>query len=422
MRTKRFFVLLSLSAFLMVNFSCSEDDNDDLELVSPAFTVSVSPDNSALYTFENITPNKQIAFSFWKFSEGATQVRDNPDGTVEFQYNSSGTKVVTLTMVGDNNTFQASQTIEVTVPDVEVENPTNEANLLLNAYLTEGSGDDFTNWGKYNGASRMVEETNETLIGGRAMKVVNPSDGQEYETQFVSDPVATVVGEVYTASMWVKGDPVSVRFSTKPDGTAQYQGGQTVTSDWQQISWTITANEPMTNISLDLGLNAGTFYVDVIEFVPGDTAPPLPTTTENLVLNGDLEAGSGNDFTNWGKYNGADNMTQETSDVYEGARALKVSVPADGLEYETQFVSDPVATVVGDVYTISMWIKGDGGNVRYSTKPDATAQYAGGYAVTLEWTQYSWEFTANEPLTNISLDMGLEAGNFVVDKIELTKN
>jgi hypothetical protein len=397
-------------------WSCSEDE-EVIELTQPTFTITVSPEDSSVYYFENTTANKDEFYNYWEFELAGKKVAD-VDGVVTYKYKTDGPKMVTLTMVSAVTSMQTFESITVTVPIVDDDYPTNPENILLNGYLVEGEGNDFTNWGKYNGGDR-ITATDDALIGGRAMKVSNDAAGNPWDAQFVSDAVATSVGEEYTISFWGKGSGQVVRFSTKPDATAKYGPDFTLTSDWAQYSWTIIANEPMTQVALDMGASMGTFVIDVIEVVPGGSAYPLPSN-DSLVLNGGLEEGDGNDFTYWGKYNGADRMTAETTDVYAGSRAMKVSNDADGNAWDTQFVSDAATTEVGATYVASFWAKGTG-TVRFSTKPDASAKYGPDYVLTSAWTQYSFVFIANEPMTNISLDMGAKMGTFIIDNIKLEK-
>lgn len=143
---------------------------------------------------------------------------------------------------------------------------------------------------------------------------------------------------------------------------------------------------------------------------------------QNLLANGNLEAGEGDEFENWGKWNGGDRMTAETNDVYQGARALKVVNPSAGNEWDTQFVSDAAITEVGGTYTVTFWIKGDEGTVRVSTAADAGNQYGPNLTVSSEWQQYSWEITANDVATRIILDMGSSAATYIVDDIKLIAN
>lgn len=403
-------------------WSCSEDEAVNA-LPEPTFTVTQSQDNPNLYYFENTTPNKEDYYSFWKFTDDGGRVIDEP-GFVEYEYTTVGVNnnLVTLSMVGVDNGREASTIVVSDIEEVIVAPPSATGNLLLNGDLELGNGDDFTNWGKWNGPGNMTAETVDVLGGSRALLVTNPADAAEWQVQFVSDEVATTVGETYTISFWVKGDAADVRASTKPDATAHYGAFYTATTEWTQYATTFDAVEPLTRVSLDIGLNAGTFIIDDIALVEGTV--PLSNTPPvvNLVVNGDLELGSGDDFDNWGKWNGPNNMTEETTEVHGGSRALKIVNDADAAEWQVQFVSDEIATEVGASYTITYWVKGDAVDVRASTKPDATAHYGDFYTVTADWTQYSTTFDAVEPLTRVSLDIGLNAGTFYIDDIVLVQN
>ncbi len=292
-------------------------------------------------------------------------------------------------------------------------------NLLLNGDLELGSGDDFDNWGKWNGADRMIEETTDIYEGARALKLINPEDGDPWSAQFVSDVVTLEVGELYTISMQIKGESNGgiVRFSTN-EGTSQYGPNYTVNTAWQLVTWEITATDAATRVVLDLGTTAGTYVIDDIQVVLGTVA-----ISENLALNGSLEAGSGDDFDNWGKWNGGDRMTSETTAVFEGARALKVINPEDGDPWSAQFVSDEITMEVDALYTISMWIKGDsdGGSIRFSTN-EGTAQYGPNYTVTTEWQKVTWQITATGAATRIVLDLGASAATYYIDDIWVLKD
>ncbi|MGB7392888.1 MAG: carbohydrate binding domain-containing protein, partial [Pricia sp.] len=309
--------------------------------------------------------------------------------------------------------------------------PQGPENFILNGGFEDGDGDEFTNWGKFNGADRMTQETEDVFEGSRALRVENPEGGDQFLTQLVSDGVPTENGAMYTASLWIKGGPGTIRFSTNAsDGsTAQYGGDTEVTEDWSQIVFTFTANTDETQIVLDMGASAATYIVDDVQLIsggdpapaPGGGEPTEPEGPENIVLNGGLEDGDNNEFANWSKFNGEDRMTQETEDVYEGDRAMRVVNPEDGEQFLTQFVSDAVPTENGAMYTASFWIKGGPGNVRISTNADTgeTAQYGPDTDVTEDWSQVAYTFTANTDETRIVLDLGASAATYIVDSIEL---
>ncbi len=218
--------------------------------------------------------------------------------------------------------------------------------------------------------------------------------------------------------MWIKaeagspGDGGNIRFSTTP--SAQYSGNYDITSEWQQIEWVFTANEPATQIVLDLGVIAdAVYFVDNVTLIETGAAAPQPT---NIVINGGFEEGDGDDFTNWGKFNGADLITATTSEgeVRSGSRAVKV-IGFGQDHWRTQFASDAMATIVGVEYTASIWIKGEagspgvGGIIRMSTQGNGGAQYQGDVTVTEEWQEVTWAFTANGTETSLVLDLGFTA-------------
>ncbi|WP_108423617.1 carbohydrate binding domain-containing protein [Flagellimonas amoyensis] len=154
------------------------------------------------------------------------------------------------------------------------------------------------------------------------------------------------------------------------------------------------------------------------------TAPGKFYVGENLLLNGGFEQGDGNDFSNWSKFNGGDGLTATTSDgeAYFGRSLRAVAVGGDA--WRTQLASDTAPMEVGVEYTLSMWIKaqagspGDGGNIRFSTNPDAL--YSGNYNITTEWQQIEWVFTANTTPARAVLDLGVIANAiYYVDNVTL---
>ncbi|MFD2100472.1 carbohydrate binding domain-containing protein [Flagellimonas iocasae] len=138
--------------------------------------------------------------------------------------------------------------------------------ILLNGGFEEGDGDDFTNWSKFNGADLLTATTaaDEVRSGDRALRAVG-FGGDAWRTQLASDPVPTIDGVEYTASLWIKaavgpGDGGVIRMSTTGSGDAQYQGNVTVTTEWQKVEWIFTANGTTTGIVLDLGATLDAVY------------------------------------------------------------------------------------------------------------------------------------------------------------------
>ena len=312
----------------------------------------------------------------------------------------------------------------------------NAQNLLLNAGFEDGTGDNFTNWSKPNGASSIFQTTTagEFRSGGRALKVVvtgTQSNAPEpWSVQMVSDEVPTIIGTSYTFKIWVKALATGtgpIRFSTNPfpDPTADYSGFYDVTTGFTQLSWTFVAQKSTTKMVLDLGKSVNTYFID-------DTELTTPTVSSSAnLLNPGFELGTGDVFTNWSKPNGASALTQTTTsgEFRSGARALKVVI--DGSQsnypepYSVQLVSDEVITTIGSSYTFKVWVKAlvsGTGSIRFSTNPfpDPTADYSGFYDVTTGFTQLSWTFVAQKSTTKMVLDLGKSINTYFIDDLELT--
>lgn len=112
MKKTKLLSLLSLT--LLMFWSCS-DDEATINLTQPTFTITAPEGESGLYTFENTTPNKSIFYNFWQFEVGGQKFADQ-DGSLTYEYDANGPKIVTLTMVSSATNMQTSQSLTVTLP------------------------------------------------------------------------------------------------------------------------------------------------------------------------------------------------------------------------------------------------------------------------------------------------------------------
>jgi len=169
---------------------------------------------------------------------------------------SAATGIVTLASDAGNVSGTPTQAIVACSQDGS--NELCKTNLLLNGGFEEGTGDNLTNWGKYNGAALLTATTVESEVfrGSRALKAnVNGTQGgaEQYRVQLASDLVTTEIGATYTLSARIKASitGATIRFSTQP--SALYQGNTAVGTDWTLVKWTFTANVASTRMVLDLG-------------------------------------------------------------------------------------------------------------------------------------------------------------------------
>ncbi len=132
----------------------------------------------------------------------------------------------------------------------------------------ENSMSELTGWSVFNAqnGAAVSLETNAANVHSNSlsMKVENPvaNATEQWKVQVASDLFNTKTGTQYTVSYWVKAAAAagSIRLST--GSTPQYQADQPIGTDWQQVSWTITAKDAQTRILFDMGAAANTYYID----------------------------------------------------------------------------------------------------------------------------------------------------------------
>ncbi|MDO6718672.1 carbohydrate binding domain-containing protein [Psychrosphaera sp. 1_MG-2023] len=339
--------------------------------------------------------------------------------TAEYVHASDGPETQVIVYVESDSPTASYYIDSLKIDGEAVVVPTN---ILPNGDFELGAGDSFENWGAWNGSVNVTAETTDVHGGNRGVKVVGTGTNP-WDVQLGSDAVETVVGNEYVLSMWIKGeeDGGVVRFSTSSEAGALYGADETIGTSWQQVTWTFAANDVATQVVLDLGASAVTYLIDDVELIPVAAEPAYMLSADTVLLNGDLELGTDNDFDNWGKWNNGDGIVQELTEVHSGARSAKVTNGSDfNAEYQSQLVSDETTLVVGTTYSASVWIKGTvDGEVRFSTN-ETTPQYGATAMVTADWSQVVWEFTATEEVTRLVFDLGKTPDAvYYVDDFEL---
>ncbi len=153
-------------------------------------------------------------------------------------------------------------------------------NLIDNSTFDAG----IDGWSKWNGPTDALSAatSSEAYEGDGAMKVYNDADNAngEWKTQIHSDFTANLTADTeYTITYMIRSDAAgSVRCSTT--GNAQYQGNQATSTSWQQVTWTITGTGNETGLNFDLGLIAGTYYIDNVVVTSGAAETSGPTIIE----------------------------------------------------------------------------------------------------------------------------------------------
>jgi len=146
--------------------------------------------------------------------------------------------------------------------------------LMRNGGFELGSGADFTNWSKFNGAPSFSAGTGgEVRTGSRSLKAVVGAAGQQFNVQLASDLMNTTIGVTYRFSFYIKATAPSGRMRVSTGPTGQFQGDQTIGTDWQLVTYSFAARDAQTRVLLDLGAVANTYLIDDATFVD---ATPVP--------------------------------------------------------------------------------------------------------------------------------------------------
>lgn len=150
------------------------------------------------------------------------------------------------------------------------------AALNLNWSFEEGTGDNFNNWGKFNGGTKILATTNvagnEVYRGNRALRVlrdgtITPGTDQ-WRIQLASDFVPVENGAAYTVYAWVRASVAGASFRFSNQDAAQYGPDTTIPVTWTRISWGFTANAAQKRVVLDMnGTPQTTFFIDDVRLV-----------------------------------------------------------------------------------------------------------------------------------------------------------
>jgi hypothetical protein len=147
--------------------------------------------------------------------------------------------------------------------------------LNLNFSFELGTDDNFTNWNKFNGGTKIVATTNvnggEVFRGARALRVIRDgtiTPGDQWRIQLASDFVPTDNGASYTVYAWVKASVAGATFRFSNADAAQYGGDTQIPTTWTRISWSFTSNAAQKRIVMDLNGAAQTvFFIDDVKLV-----------------------------------------------------------------------------------------------------------------------------------------------------------
>lgn len=290
--------LTSTSQAIKMISSATSANPWDLQLISPAVSIVTGHNYEVSFFIKSESPGKgrlsfdgaltnQYPYKDWYNTGGSAtasfdtssqwkQVKiklaasDFKAGSTTFKFNMDLGYLPNVTYYVDVNTLNV----------VDLDASTAVTNLVTNgSFNTDVSG-----WSKYNGDANALSFATaaNAYEGNGAMKVTNATSntGGQWKTQinakFTSKLAAATA---YTISYYIRSDAAgSVRCSTT--GNAMYQGDQTTSTTWKYVEWKITGTGAEDGFNFDLGLLAGTYYIDKVLVTPtNSTGGPTPSIT-----------------------------------------------------------------------------------------------------------------------------------------------
>ena len=313
------------------------------------------------------------------------------------------------------------------------------------------------NSGWANATVQYSEETTNPHSGSACQKVVVLSVGSG-RAQFIQ-PFELQAGNIYTASVWLRGDAGLEASLVVQQGVAPYatrlQNSAALSANWQQVVATgyVTSSEPA---YLMLAVSTpGAVWVDdfALTFTPGTFAPtphigPIANSffgmhVENFLQSQLLNSGfeppfssvgvnnpiSGNiavdwnDNSSWGVPNPTVTYSEDGVNPHSGTVAQKIAVANVPPNTAVQLVQ-PITVIPGQVYTFSAWLRGDQGlhvdlviqdsNTPYTYYAQTAATLSGA------WQQFSAQGTVGDTGSILLMFHATQTGTFWVDDVQFT--
>jgi uncharacterized protein (TIGR03437 family) len=299
-----------------------------------------------------------------------------------------------------------------------------------------------------------AQEFDNPHSGASCQKMAVASVGSG-EAQFLQG-IPVVAGSLYTASIWLRGDPGTQVVFRIQDGSAPYESYldsyATLTANWQQITiqgYIAVSTGALFMIALS---SPGTVWIDdaSMSYVPGIAAPtpnigPIPASffgihvanfLESVLSNpgfeppfvsvGENNSISGNVAIYWNDNSSWADVTvtysEDTDNPHGGTAAQMVDVQAVA-SGAVQLV-EPVTVIPGANYTLAVWLRGEPGmsvSVILQNQ-NAPYNYYASAAATLsaDWQQFSAAGQVSDTGEVLLMIQATAPGTFSVDDASFT--
>lgn len=297
----------------------------------------------------------------------------------------------------------------------------------------------FEGWEYYNqngGSSFGLAIGDDAFSGANALKAMSAGAIPQWGLQVATPSFSTSIGQNYTLSIMIRadiGDVNTIQFSTR-DGDGGNEGQYTSTpgtigTEWMQVSYSFSAIDDETIITMNLGGEmANTYYIDDVCVIS-----PAPSDNCLSVMNGSFESydSESNTFAGWSYYNqltdSSFTLTTDSSSVYEGFNALQAHNNAGSQTWELQIAGPSFYTLQGGTYQFKIWIRAetaDSNTIQFSLRDamdpfNSETQYiTTPSTIGDDWIQVSYQFTAISARSLVTLNLGGAAENtFFLDDV-----
>jgi hypothetical protein len=164
-----------------------------------------------------------------------------------------------------------------------------ETNILVNGGFESGFGAPWV----FDNATPTNSIVDDTQEGANALKVTVAAKGSsDYIPALAQPGLSFAAGKKYTFSVFMKGEVDGMKVQLKPQQRGgSYTGyGQktvTLTTEWAEYSTTtpvFSSAVATADVSIWLGMQAGTIYIDHARFYEGDYVAPCPPAVKPIVL------------------------------------------------------------------------------------------------------------------------------------------
>ncbi len=147
---------------------------------------------------------------------------------------------------------------------------------------------------------------------------------------------------------------------------------------------------------------------------------------QNLISNGNFEAGYNSGWNHLASDGGAASYSEETTEHYEGLKALKVQVTNLGANpWSIQSMGPNVSLEAGKDYTLTFWAKSTANGTNISTLIQGTDYYENRtHDLTTAWAKYTWTISVSEAYDQAASNPSIrlrypELGTVTIDDIRL---